>query len=51
MNHGNYRRFRNIRYLGIYNPRLNEAYRIKVDDISQDAIDAADRYTLGCSEQ
>lgn len=43
--------FRNIRYLGIYNPRLNEAYRIKVDDISQDAIDAVDRYTLGCSEQ
>lgn len=43
--------FRNIRYLGIYNPRLNKAYRIKVDAISQDAIDAVDRYVLGCSEQ
>lgn len=42
--------FRNIRYLGICNPRLNEAYRIKVDDISQDVIDAVDRYMLGCSE-
>ena len=42
--------FRNIRYLGICNPRLNEAYRVKVDDISQDVIDAVDRYMLVCSE-
>lgn len=43
--------FRNIRYLGIYNPRLSEAYRINVNDISQDAIDAVDQYILGCSDQ
>lgn len=30
--------FRDIPYLGVYNPRLNEAYRINVGDISEDMI-------------
>lgn len=32
------RRSRNIRYLCIYNPRLNEVYRTRADAISEDVI-------------
>lgn len=39
--------FQNIRYLGIYNPRLNEVYRISVDDILRDVITEVDRDVIG----
>lgn len=35
--------FQSIEYIGIYNPRLNEAYRISVDDIPDDAIAAVEK--------
>ena len=34
-------------YLGIYNPRLNEVYRISVDGIPQDVIAEVDRDVIG----
>jgi hypothetical protein len=36
-------RSQNIRYLAIYNPRLNEVYRVRVDHISGDAITAVEK--------
>lgn len=35
--------FQGAKYLGIYNPRLNEARRISVDGISKDAIDEVEK--------
>ena len=35
------------RCLGIYNPRLNEVYRISVDDIPRDVITEVDRDVIG----
>lgn len=39
--------FQNVRYLGVYNPRLNEVYRISVDDIPRDVIVEIDRDVIG----
>ena len=30
--------YRDIRYLGIYNPRLNIAYRIDIKDIPEETV-------------
>ena len=35
--------FQNVKYLGIYNPRLNEARRISVDAIPKNAIAAVEK--------
>lgn len=35
--------FHNIKYLGIYNPRLNEFYRISVDDIPRNVLAEVDQ--------
>lgn len=42
--------FQNIKYLGVYNPRLNEMYRISVDDIPGDVIAEVDRDVIGYAE-
>ena len=39
--------FKTIRYLGIFNPRLNCAYRIAVEDIPDDVIAAVARDVIG----
>ena len=39
--------FQNVKYLGIYNPRLNEVYRISVDVIPRDVIAEVDRDVIG----
>lgn len=39
--------FQNVKYLGIYNPRLNEVYRTSVDDIPRDVIVEVDRDVIG----
>lgn len=39
--------FQNVKYLGIYNPRLNEARRISVDVVPKDAIDAVENALSG----
>ena len=36
--HSTHTEFQNIRYLGIYNPRLNEVYRISVAEVERDVI-------------
>lgn len=42
--------FQSLRYLGIYNPRLNEVYRISVDAIPEDVIAEVERDVIGYSE-
>lgn len=42
--------FQNVRYLGIYNPRLNEVYRISVDAIPCDVIAEVERDVIGYPE-
>lgn len=39
--------FQNVKYLGIYNPRLNEVYQIEVGDIPKDVIAEVDRDVIG----
>lgn len=39
--------FQNIEYLGVYNPRLNKVYRIKVDVIPDDVIFEVERDVIG----
>lgn len=38
--------FHNIKYLGIYNPRLNEFYRIRIDAISKGVLFEVDQAVL-----
>lgn len=42
--------FRQIRYLGIYNPRLNEVSRICVSDIPEEIIREVERDVIGYKE-
>lgn len=42
--------FRNVRYLGICNPRLNVASRIEVSRIPDDIIDTVEKDVIGCTE-
>lgn len=39
--------FQNVKYLGIYNPRMNEVSRIAVADISQEVIDEVEFEVIG----
>lgn len=39
--------FKDIKYLGIYNPRLNTVYRIAVTDIPEDVIKEVERDVIG----
>ena len=39
-----------FKYLGVYNSRLDKAYRISVDVIPEDLINEIDRDALGYSE-
>lgn len=39
--------FQPIRFLGLFNPRLNVAYRIAVEEIPQSVIDAVDSEVIG----
>ncbi|MDO4595461.1 MAG: hypothetical protein Q4B30_00580 [Coriobacteriaceae bacterium] len=39
--------FKSVRYLGIYNPRLNTVYRVGVDDISADVISSVEHDVIG----
>lgn len=42
--------FRNIKYLGIYNPRMNKVYRIAVEKISEDVICEVEKDVIGYSD-
>ncbi|MBQ9545375.1 MAG: hypothetical protein IJV00_09650 [Clostridia bacterium] len=39
--------FKNIKYLGIYNPRMNKVSRIAVEQISEEVINSVDREVIG----
>ena len=39
--------FLKIKYLGIYNPRVNVAYRVAVDDIPDDVIAEVEDKVIG----
>lgn len=39
--------FQDIKYLGIYNPRMNKTYRIAVEEISKNIIDEVEREVIG----
>ena len=39
--------FQNVKYLGIYNPRMNKVFRIAVADIPQDVIDEVETEVIG----
>lgn len=45
--HSVHKEFKNITQLGIYNPRLNKVYIIKLDAISQSIIDTVSRDVIG----
>ena len=39
--------FQDVKYLGIYNPRINEAYRIAIQDIPGDVIAEVEKEVIG----
>lgn len=45
--HSVHSEFRNVKYLGIYNPRMNEVSRIAVADIPQNVIDEVEDEVIG----
>ena len=45
--HSVHKEFKNITQLGIYNPRLNKVYIIKLDTIPQSIIDTVSRDVIG----
>ena len=42
-----HKEFREVKYLGIYNPRLNKVYRIDVSKISSEIIEAVEKEVIG----
>lgn len=45
--HSIHKEYQSVRYLGVYNPRMNIVYRLSIDKISQDVIDAVERDVIG----
>lgn len=39
--------YRAVRYLGVYNPRMNTVYRLSVDKIPRDVIETVERDVIG----
>ena len=39
--------FNHVKYLGIYNPRMNTAYRIAVSDIPNEVIQEVEKDVIG----
>lgn len=48
--HSVHAEFQSIKYLGVYNPRLNKVYRIKVDAIPDDVIAEVEKDVIGYAE-
>ena len=44
--HSIHQNFKSIKYLGIYNPRMNAVYRIDVDSISLETIDTVEKNVI-----
>ena len=45
--HSKYDEYKQIKYIGIFNPRKNQAYRIAVDSISEEVISDVERDVIG----
>lgn len=45
--HSTHQDFKNIEYIGIYNPRMNSVYRYKLNNISDDVISDIEKYVIG----
>ena len=45
--HSVHAEFQSVKYLGVYNPRLNKVYRIKVDAIPDDVIAEVEKDVIG----
>lgn len=45
--HSKHSEFKNIKYLGIYNPRMNIIYRLDVNDISAEVISEVEKEVIG----
>lgn len=45
--HSIHKEYQSVRYLGVYNPRMNIVYRLSIDKISQDVIDTVERDVIG----
>ena len=45
--HSIYQEFQNVKYLGVYNPRLNNVYRIATQDIPLDIIATVESEVIG----
>ncbi len=45
--HSIYKEFNNIKYLGIFNPRLNKSYTIKISDIPEEIIKTVSTEIIG----
>lgn len=45
--HSIHEEYKNIKYLGIYNPRLNVVYRYKIENISKEVIEDIEKNIIG----
>ena len=45
--HSIHKEYESIKYLGIYNPRLNIAYRYQLDNLSKDTIETIEKDIIG----
>ena len=45
--HSKHSEFKNVKYLGIYNPRLNIVYRLDVTDIPGEVISEVEKEVIG----
>lgn len=42
--------FKNIKYIGIYNPKLNIGYRLKISDIAKETIEEVEKVVIGYTD-
>lgn len=45
--HSNQKEFQNIKFLGIFNPRLNKVYKLPISEISDDLIKEVEKEVIG----
>ena len=45
--HSIHQEYQSVRYLGVYNPRMNVVYRLSIDKIPHDVIDVVERDVIG----
>lgn len=50
-NHANQSEFRQIHYLGIYNPRLNSVYLLDISKVNSEVIDKVSSIVIGYSDK